>query len=335
MEKGPQIRTIGNASFEEKEKANDKIKLRLFEHFASLDEGAKEKLKKFEYPKSPTELALIDFANKETNELMKEVGVEPYDVPSENYHILPPEFYNKVAGGGSATTVTSEQGILFDAERFRDNPSCFGSVAIHETLHLKAHLSLEVAEGDKDADVANYRRGTKIGSLLATSESGNYHEHFKGLDEAIVATQQKKSLAKLFEAPVLLKEKEWMSSDEVKVFKNELTLKKNIPEEDIIWVDEHNYEIINYPKQREVLDYVCSEIQKQFPKQYQSSDEVFKEFLKSHFTGQLLPIARLVEKTFGEGSFRTLGNMDTDKSSGALHLETLKKSRMRQLRDEK
>ena len=77
---------------------------------------------------------------------------------------------------------------------------------------------------------------------------------------------------------------------------------------------------------------MCAEIQKQFPDQYQSADDVFKVFLNAHFTGKLLPIGRLVEKTFGEGAFRALGNMGTHREDGALHFETLKKARARQIR---
>ena len=78
-----------------------------------------------------------------------------------------------------------------------------------------------------------------------------------------------------------------------------------------------------------MLEYVCSEIQKQFPDKYQSIEEVFKEFLKANFTGQLLGIARLVEQTFGEGSFRLLGNMTEDKSSAVLYLDSLRKARIK------
>lgn len=112
--------------------------------------------------------------------------------------------------------------------------------------------------------------------------------------------------------------------------RKKLAEKKEIPEDDIIWIDEKNendYETVSYRQQREVLNYVCAEIQKQFPDRYQSADDVFEEFLKSHFTGRLLPIARLVEKTFGEGNFRLLGNMNAEKESGVLHLESLKKAR--------
>jgi len=54
--------------------------------------------------------------------------------------------------------------------------------------------------------------------------------------------------------------------------------------------------------------------------------------LKTHFTGRLLPVARLVEGTFGEGSFRLLGNMTTEKQSGILHLESFKKLRAKQIK---
>ena len=94
----------------------------------------------------------------------------------------------------------------------------------------------------------------------------------------------------------------------------------------------NDWESVSYFSQRQVLEYVCGEIQKEFPNQYDNADDVFKEFLKSHFNGRLLPVARLVEKTFGEGSFRLLGNMGTDRKSGISHLELLRKARIRHMR---
>lgn len=336
MENGPQIRTIGNASTEQKEEEKKKIEQLLFNHFVSLDSDAKAQLEKFEYTKSATELAVIDFANKETNQLMKEVGVEPYDIPAENYHIIPPEVYKKGGGGGAGTAFTTMQGMIFNAERLRGNPVLFGSVALHETLHIKAHLSVEVLKKEEGVGTRHFRRGVKIASSQKYDDSGKYHEHFDGLNEAIVAAQEKKSLSKLLELPELSKEKEWLLSDKANELRKELAQKEGVSEDDIIWFDEKNkddWKRLGYTQQRATLDYVCNEIQKQFSDKYQNSDEVFKEFLKAHFTGQLLPIARLVEKTFGEGSFRLLGNMASDdSSSGIMTFESLKKDRMRQLR---
>ena len=41
----------------------------------------------------------------------------------------------------------------------------------------------------------------------------------------------------------------------------------------------------------------------------------------------------MVEKTFGKGSFRELGNLDVDKSSAHNVLEALKKFRLRKQRE--
>src|SRR3989344_2476044 len=262
MEKGPEIRIVGGVSAEKKEQTRKEVEQALFSHFKSLSPQEREQFEKFEYMKSEKEVALIDFANEETLRLMQEAGVEPYDVPIENYHIIPSELYKKAAGdSGTATTFNTKQGIIFDAQHFRDNPVNFGAVDLHESLHLKAHFSMEVKE-----------EGEKIES----------------------------------------------------------------PEDDIIWVDKKNkndWETVPYLQQRDVLNYVCAEIQKQFPDEYKSADDVYKTFLNAHFTGRLLPLARLVEETFGEGSFRLLGNMDTDRQSGILHLESLKKARARQTRE--
>lgn len=337
MEKGPEIRIVGGASAEKKEQAKKEVERALFSHFESLSPQEREQFEKFEYPKSETELALISFANEETSRLMQEAGIEPYDVPIDNFHIVPPELYKKATGGGgTATTFNAKQGIIFDAQHFRDNPVNFGAVALHESLHLKAHFSVEVQEEGGKTEKTNYREGVTIRALQSYGLHGKYHHHFEGLHEGIVAETEKRLLGKLLDRPELAKEKEWLTSDEAKEMRKKLAVEKEIPEDDIIWIGKKgkdDWETVSYLRQRDVLNYVCAEIQKQFPDEYQSADDVYKTFLNAHFTGRLLPLARIVEKTFGEGSFRLLGNMDTDRQSGVLHLESLKKARMRQMRE--
>ncbi|MDP3988846.1 MAG: hypothetical protein Q8P93_01275 [bacterium] len=337
MEKGPEVRIVGRASDEAKEQTRKEVEQAFFSHFESLSPEEREQFEKHEYPKSKKELALINFANEETSRLMQEAGIEPYDVPAENYHIIPSELYKKAAGdSGTATTFNTKQWIFFDAQHFRDNPVNFGAVALHESLHLKAHFSMEVQEEGDKVSKTPYREGVTVRALQSYGYHGKYHQHFAGLHEGIVAETEKKLLGKLLDRPELAKEKEWLASDEAKEMRKKLAEKEEIPEDDIVWVGkkgENDWETLSYLRQRDVLNYVCDEIQKQFPDEYQSEDDVYKIFLNAHFTGRLLPLARLVEKTFGEGSFRLLGNMDTDRQSGVLHLESLKKARARQTRE--
>lgn len=338
MKEGPEIRMIGGASTEKKEQIRKEIEQALFSHFESLFPQERDQFEKFEYPKSEKELALINFANEETSRLMQEAGVKPYDVPVENYHIVTPELFKKVTDdSGTATTFNTKQAIIFDAQHFRDNPVNFGAVALHESLHLKAHFSMEVQEEGDEVNATPYREGVSVRALQKDGYHGKYHLHFAGLHEGIVAETEKRLLPKLLDCPELAKEKEWLMSDEAKEMKKKLAEKEEIPENDIIWVGkkgENDWESVSYSQQRDVLNYVCTEIQKQFSDEFQNTDDVYKIFLNAHFTGQLLSLARLVEKTFGEGSFRLLGNMDTTNQSGVLHFESLKKDRLRQIKNQ-
>lgn len=262
---------------------------------------------------------------------MQECGVEPFEVPTENYHILPPEEYKNQTNGHIATTICEKQGIFFNAKYFRNNPVNFGLTTIHETLHLKAHTAFEVDEAVESPDIDLYRAGV---SSYSASKNKVRHEHFGGLHEAIVATQEKKMFPAFMELPILSEEKEWIDTDRAKDIRKKISKKEKMPENEILWVykgDEENWEGAYYYRQRLVLNYICQEIQKEFSEQFQSTDEVFKEFLKAHFTGHLLTIAKLIEKTFGEGSFRSLGNMSADRNSGALFLESFKKMRTKLL----
>ena len=327
---------VGNASAENKEIERKETQDNFSRHLETMSPQDREKVKKLEFPKSQIEVALIDFANRETDKLMEGVGVESYDIPYENYHIIPSELFNGIESSRAiASSNHRRQGMLFNSEYSRKNPLNFGIAAFHETLHLKSHFSIQVNEDGKRIIVAPYRTGVEVSSFLKNPDKGDYHVHFAGLHEAIVAEAEKRCVSKLLALPEFEKEREWLSSDLALERKKKIAEKKGVSQEEIIWVGEKNEadcEIVSYPILRDVLNYVCAEIQKEFPDKYENDDEVFKAFLKAHFTGQLLPIARLVEKTFGEGSFRLLGNMGTDKESGVLHLESLKKARARQTR---
>lgn len=353
MREIPEFRIVGPASEAGKHKARRIIEDRFSKHQESLPPRHQELLRKFEYPKSPQEAELLDFANRETNRLLEELGAEPFDVPAQNCHIVPSEIYKQITDSeGAAVTVYNNQAIYFDAAHYRDNPVYFGASALHEMLHLKGDRAIEVEDAPKKEEekptepgsepqirTNYYRTGIGVNAEYSLGHRGRFHRHFNGLNEAIVAETEKRLLDKLMEHPALAKEKAEFESEETRKFRGNLATHDEIPEGDIIWAkkvgpDRWRPTKLGYPRQREVLNYACEEIQKQFPEKYADADEVLKEFQRSHFTGRLMLIGRLVEKTFGEGSFRLLGNMGTDDTSGTLHLESLHKARMRKLRED-
>lgn len=337
MNVGPEFRVIGGVSPESMERARGELRDSLFDHFESLSAEEQEQLRKLEYPKTEKEASLIDFGNEITSRLMREAGMPPYNVPEDNFHLIPPELYKKIANKtGVATAYAVKQGIIFDADPMRDNNVFFGAAALHELLHLKAHLAVEVWEEDGKPGKEIYRSGISALALRTHVRRREGHEHFGGLHEAIVSETQKRLFGDLIGCPQLAEEKEWLNSDEAKEMRKKLSDRKGIPEDDIIWVGrkgESDYEVVPYPQQRRVLEYVCAEVQRVFSDRFQSADDVYRIFLNAHFTGRLLPLGRLVEETFGEGSFRLLGNMNTSRESGVLHLESLRKARVVRARE--
>jgi hypothetical protein len=344
-----EIRVFGKAGDEIKEEEIKKIQRFYFEHiknvFKLFTPEQIEKITALEYQKSPKEIRIINIANQLTSNLMKECGVEPYDIPVENVHILPPELYKDITKlSFIACSELSKGALLFNALEFRNNPLFFCSVLTHELLHLKAYLSIEVNEEVNESDVSDKNKvivtPRRQGVSVHSTKKIGPQPYFDGLHEAIVAETQKRLLPKILELEDFKEEREWLNSDDAKRIKKEDTKKyakkNNIPEEDIpeleediIWISKLDHKVYrnSYFYQRKVLKYICEEIQKQFPDEFKNPDDVFKLFLKAHFTGNILEIGRRVAKTFGKLSLQALGMMGTDDGSARKCLRYLKTAR--------
>jgi hypothetical protein len=334
MEKGPKVRIIGGATREIMDKVRGNIERAFEYHIESLDPSEQEKLRKFELLKSPEEVAIINFANEETSRLMEDAGLKSYDVPLVNLHIVPTDLYNDITHHeGFATTYKVEQGIFLN-ELAKENLINFGLTVFHELMHLKSHLTLEVQEKGGKIHKTQNRGGAVVRAAQKMAASRGYHNHFTGLDEGIVAEAEKRFFAKLIELPELTQQRMWLATEENQKLKKKISIEKVVPEDDVYWAgtkSTEDWHFFTYLAQRKVIMYVCEEIHKQFPNQYKNTDEVYKTFLNAIFTGRLLGIARLVEETFGDGSFRLLGNMGTEQQSGVLYLQTMKKARLRKI----
>ncbi len=343
MRRGPEFRIVGGAPEEEKGKARKRLEDLLGEkhlELLKLTKESKEELRRLEYPKSPIELALIDVANQETSELMEKAGLDPYDIPERNIHIVPPEIYKRASEEhGSALSIARDQVILMDARECRASLLAFARYTFHELMHLKGHFTLEVQEiverEKPDVKETAYQSGLTVYSPQKKRLHGEYHEHFRGAEEAIVALQEKKFLSELLKHPLFKEEKEWLDSSEALEFKQKIAKDEELPIEDIFWVskDGQEYEAIDYWRQRKVLNYVMEQIRVAYPDEvYKSTEDVLSEFRNSIFTGRLRPIKKIVEHTFGKGSFRVLGMMKDDKESPVEVLEALRKMRLSHLK---
>lgn len=338
--KEKEFRIIGNASETEKKRVQEKFFTALTDHAKSLTPEEHELVTKVELKKTAEEEELIKWINEVTNEFLQEIGVRPQDIPTVNFHILPRAAYTKIARPESVgLTVHEGQGAILDGSYVRQNLLRFGTLVIHEMLHLKEPLTLKVnnQEEPSKTEFEFYRVGVVVISPQSKAKPEEIRTHFSGLEEAIIATVQKKLLPQLLNHPLLSTEKSVLESDEFKQSQEDAAKHFNLPPEEIIYFTKtyqdsnrtvEKIDKIPYYPQRRVLQYVCEQIREEFSEQYQTIDDVMQEFFKANFTGKLLTLGRLMKKTFGKNGFRILGMMTPDPDSAINCLETLQKARL-------
>lgn len=305
MEGLPQTRIIGPASEEQKEGRASELRDRLWNHSNSWTPEQREKIQSMEVEKTPFERDLIAFGNEYTNGILAKFDVEPFDIPEENIHIVSQEFYRGdlgEKGGSSALTARNREAIFLNESAFRRNDIKAGLTAAHELLHMKEHFTDRVSA---DGKIRPYRQGVSTGSPR------DGHKHFKGLNEAIVAETERRALPALLELPYFEEEREWRAHPEWEK-RRQLLGKLGVPMDDIVWINpggDRRYEVLSYPKQREVLRYICMELSDAMPETFATADDAYEAFLRADITGALLPIGRSMDTVFGEGGFRALGMM--------------------------
>ena len=335
MENLPKFEVIGNASEEEKEDFVSHRKDIFEKQTGVLSDDERKKIEESEYPKTQQQISILTSINDFTNNLMQQLGSEPFDVPPQNYHIFPPKELKKFFGTDSVGVYDGGSYSIGLSSELRTNLLRFAVISLHETLHMKARQIFELYKSDKERKVGKkeYRRGVISSSPHKKDESGNRVKHFSGLDEAIIAWQEKISFLKILDIPELAEEKKKYESEENRKLRKKISEEKDIPEDEIFWVDSSDnksFESIGYYKQRKVLEYVCDEILKEFSDEYPTREDVFREFLKVNFNSNLIKIARLMKQTFGDRGLRVLGMMKTDNDNGGVNnvLEMLRKMRM-------
>lgn len=327
MESGPEFRIVGGASDE----TVDKVLTDIDDAFSKNEGPLAKKPRKFAIEhgieKTPEIIEIIRYANEYTNKLLLQHGIEPYDIPDDNIYALKPEDYSILSDNNGAFALTLSQMIVINANNSLTKTSATTRL-IHEMLHLKGHKTIQIENNEhimSGRTISNYR----IGVVVESSQSAKgFHEHFKGLNESIVATLEVRAIPYTLQQPGYEKDKAEFDSPEAQ---NYLELLKNAGTriDDINSIrkigDRWSVTHASYPRHREVFDFIVEKIFEDNADTYENTEDVYKLFFDAHFSGKLLTIARLVEHSFGEGSFRTLGNMGADFQSARTHLDTFQK----------
>jgi len=90
------IRVFGKVPEEEKRKTSEELERRFRDgEVTQLPEGVLQKIKSLEYKKEAYEKEIISLANEVLNNFISRYGIDVFDIPERNIHILPPEVYKE------------------------------------------------------------------------------------------------------------------------------------------------------------------------------------------------------------------------------------------------
>lgn len=278
--------------------------------------------------KTAEEAEIVSLANEMTNELFREYGQENFDIPEKNVHIIKDEKWIDHEDTLALMSVNL-QSIAVKEEVLKSKIH-FLAVMVHEMLHFKSHQAAQMqlaAEGGK-SEVGMYKMG-----LQNFSRDGK-KSFFIELNEAITEMLNRNILERHLKQ---LKSNK-IFADEIKnseyfisrfkgarfmngryVFGSEVlhaSIDKSKSEKygdgKRVFNPAKDLHIgeFTYRRQRQMLDSLIDKVWKANSDKFKERREVFDIFVRAYMNGNMLPMGRLIEKTFGKGSFRKIGELD-------------------------
>jgi hypothetical protein len=260
-----------------------------------------------EREKTPVEREIFAFANAATNEVLERYGGSSWDVPDQNVHIIQEEYWQEKDKAGHYDN--TRQTIIM---REYSQKIVLASEFFHELMHFKSFNGIELKEGKLE----EYRSGLKT----RTRPEGV--TVLRALNEATISELQKRFVATLNTHPLF--------SDEV------ATTQKTIADSEAVRSQEELYyaeqtengtytvaTMTHYAPERKMLSSLIDKLATKNPSRFSSSEEVFDLFARGLFKPNLLELGKLIDTSFGVGTFRKIGELDTDTSALAAYIDSL------------
>jgi hypothetical protein len=282
-----------------------------------------------EKEKTSEQQDIIERINSEMKDFLAQHGVEAIEVSPDNVHILDKTKFTDVElkkiyeqfGTENGFYSALKQGVAIMKD-YNTSKLSFLQTLVHETLHLQGFYSyqkslqenadLTLKNKDDLASINIRRSGFSIGT------TDGKRLLFHKLNESVIT-----ELEIRFEKTHMTR---WPELEEE--LRNRDEYIKKIAERDCIPIEKveqivagitgdkstgHKWVSYPYHEERQQFNSLIDELYEKNKNNFESREQVFNLFVNATLTGRLLPITRLVEKNFGKGSFRMLGERSADK----------------------
>lgn len=259
--------------------------------------------------KTRDQLKIIAEANAATNALRRKYGLENFDVPPENIHIIKKEVW----GAPSTPNVDIFFTPLIQSIFLKDTPRNirFAKKVFASMIRFKSYGAVQKLTDS--GEITDYRMGLWM-CPRSRAKAVSGFAYFKELNDAIVETLAVRYIAS--QVGNILFKKELGETGELRKHAKDLG-KREFLDEDIydIWnVKQNQFDIasLGNKAERAALKTITDDIfwknckNDRFPKK----ENVFDVFARAMFTGHLFELAHLMDGTFGKGTLRKIARPD-------------------------
>ncbi len=279
-------------------------------------------LKDVETPKTQEINELFVQLNQMVGRFVAQYGADPIFLTPDKMHMVDyaklSERLKKLVGGKENVQgrfVAHFQRMLMTVPYKEGTKLYFAHILVHEMLHFNAYQADITIKEEFDKDdpshlhvsVRNIRSGFHVQRPDRSVIFGN-------IDEAIIEELAIRFDEKYFsELPFLKVEYKGREGARDYLKKNgdtrEVGLIIGQGSEKVGYntIDVYRPTNFSYPKERKQLNELIDELFEKNRDQFQNREEVFMLFARGTMAGELKPIAQLIDKTFGRGSFKKLG----------------------------
>ncbi len=312
-------------------------------------ETRSEKLTKYELEKTIEDIGLIKNTELVVDKIVSQYGGKPKSISLDHIYILKPGSVLEMTEGKLARGLHQPVGLNIGVEK-KESKLLFASTIAHELFHLKSYKSAR--KGESVDDIRLYRTGLSMIDIKDESKkAGEEKEYFSQLEEAVVVECTRKfldniSMDKEFrpETEAIKKIKNWVtefykrrgiSQDKIEEFNDEIKYisdpEKWVSDVENAYTEENRKQAYaagmfeslykngsaesmeRYTERKKLYD-LLDKLVLESNRKYKNRNELFDEFAKANFSGNYLPLAKIIESILGKGSFRKIAEDFSNKS---------------------
>lgn len=302
-----------------------------------LEEHGNDDTKPYEISPTERDKQIIESVESAVDQLITSYGGTTKPFPPEKIYLLRPDTVNIVTEGKFSRGFHSPLGQRIIVEKGLSDID-FATTLAHELFHLKSYKAAQVVE---EGRIKPYRSGISVFDRIEETEyfaeleeaivaetTRQYYQsevrnnplfqsevqatdkvkkwvkkslQMRGIDE----TRQQFILGEIYSIPeaediakVLEGEVDSENPEMYKLGYVDGALQRLIQKEQVVVSERY--------RERQKLDTLLEEITTKSGGKFRDKSEVFNEFAKANFSGNLLPLARIIESTLGRGSFRRI-----------------------------